>query len=384
MKKIILISFVFYSFLLWYGVNFLSFSLVDIRSIESFPPLEYILNTSFFLFGSNDFALRLPQIVFSFFNVLLFYKITFFYLKKEKDRLYATVVFMFIPGFIISSLIANKSVYLIFISLLFVNLYKTEKKLSYILLGFAVFSDYSMISLYFALIFYAVYKKDGFLLALALVFLALNANYFNYDINGKPRGHFLDLFGTFFLIFSPFVFIYFLFSVYKGFFDKKKDVVFFIALFTFLISIILSFRQRIRIDDYAPYTLVYIVYMVKYFLNSYRVRLPKLRKFYKILFVFLFTTLIVFDLALFLNRYTPAKKLGGSYYFIKPLAGILKEKRISYINSDDKNLLKILNFYGIKKGKQYKIVYFKRESKVSIFHKNRKIMEIDVSKLNTI
>ncbi|WP_459978796.1 hypothetical protein [Nautilia lithotrophica] len=384
MKKIIFISLFFYSFLLWYGVNFLSYSIVDVRSIEHFPFLNYILNFVFFLFGKNDLALRIPGVITAFVSVLLFYKITFFYLKKEKDRFFATLIFMLIPGMIISSLIVNKSIYIICLTLLFVYLYKINKAISYILLGFLVFLDYSFISLYFALIFYSIYKKDNLLLLLSLLFLAINANYFNYDIGGKPKGHFLDLFGTYFLIFSPFVFIYFLFAIYKGLLDKKRDIIFFIAFFTFIISIILSFRQRINIDDYAPYTLIYIVYMVKYYLNSYRVRLPQFRKTYKTLFIILFVSLFVFDLALFFNRYTPARNLSSSYYFIKPLVKKLKKNRINFIFSDNKRLIKALNFYGIKNGNEFKLIYKKRENKVSIFHKNRKILEIDVSKLNTI
>ena len=384
MKKVISLALPFYIFLLWYGVNFLSFSIIDVRSIDHFPFLNIILNISFYFFGKNDFALRIPGIVVGFLSVLLFYKITSFYLKKEKDKFFAFLFFMLIPGMVISSLIINKSIYIIFLTLLFVYLYKTKKIIFFVLLGLLVFLDYSFISLYFALIFYSIYKKDNLLLILSLLFLALNANYFNYDIGGKPKGHFLDLFGTYFLIFSPFVFIYFLFSIYKGFFDKKRDIVFFITFFTFIVSIILSFRQKIKIDDYAPYTLIYIVYMVKYYLNSYRVRLSQFRKFYKFVFIFLLSSLLIFDIALFLNRYTPARQLSNSYYFIKPLVRILKRNNIQYINSKNKHLLTALSFYGIKKGKEYRIIYKKRENKVSIFHKNKKILEIDVSKLNTI
>ncbi len=384
MKKGVLFSLTFYLFLLWYGVNFLSFSVTDVKSIEHFPILNDILNFSFYLFGKNDFALRLPGVTLGFLSALLFYKLSCFYLKKEKDILYGLVFFMLIPGMIISSLIVNKSIYIIFLTLLFVYLYKTQKILSYALLVVLVFADYSFISLYFALIFYSVYKKDNFLLALSLLLLTFNANYFDYDIGGKPRGYFLDLFGTYFLIFSPFVFIYFLFAVYKGVFDKKKDIVFFITFFAFIVSIILSFRQKIKIDDYAPFTLIYIIYMIKYFLNSYRVRLSQFRRFYKLLFAFLMGTLLIFDTALFFNAYTPARNLSGSYYFIKPLSKILKRKGIYRIDTKNVYLLKVLSFYGIKKGKNYTLIYKKRKNKVSIFHKNKIFLEVDVSKLNTI
>lgn len=381
--RVIFLSLSFYLFLLWYGVNFLSFSIVDIKSIEKFPILNNILDVSIYLFGKNDFAIRLPGIIIGFLSTLLFYRLTFFYLKKEKDRFFATFIFMLIPGMVISSLVINKSIYIIFSVLLFVYLYKNLKTLSYFLLSIFVFLDKSYISLYFALIFYAIYKKDNFLLILSLIFLALNANYFNYKIGGKPKGYFLDIFGTYFLIFSPFLFLYFLYSIYKGIFDKKKDIIFFIAFCAFIISIILSFRQRIKIDDYAPFTLIFIIYMVKYFLNSFRVRLPKFRRMYKFIFGVLFGSLILFDLILFFNSYTPAKSLTNSYYFIKPLVKILKEYRINYIKSNNKYLQNALNFYGIKRGDEYTLIY-KKNKKVSIFHKNKKLLEIDVSKLNTI
>jgi len=384
MKNAILVSSVFYLFLLWYGVNFLSYSVVDVRSIEHFPILQYILSVSFALFGKNDLALRIPGVVTGFASSLLFFQLTKFYLKKNRDRFFAYIIFILIPGMIISSLIVNKSIYIIFLTLFFVYLYNLKREISYILLGLFVFMDYSFISLYFALIFYAIYKKDNTLLMLSLIFLAVNANYFDYKIGGKPKGHFLDLFGTYFLIFSPLVFIYFLFSIYKGFFDKKRDIVFFIAFFTFIISVILSFRQKIKIDDYAPYTLIYVVYMVKYYLNSYRVRLPQFRTVYKTVFVILLGSLIVFDIALFLNRYTPAKKLSGSYYYIKPLVKILKKNHIDYIYSDNRRFERCLNFYGINKGSEYYVIYSKKDNKVSIFHKKKKIMQIDVSKLNTL
>lgn len=381
--RVVFLSLIFYLFLLWYGINFLSFSIVDIKSIENFPILNNILNVSIYLFGKNDFAIRIPGIIMGFLSTLLFYKLTFFYLKKEKDRFFSAFIFMLIPGMIISSLVINKSIYIIFSVLLFAYLYKNLKVLSYFLLFFFIFLDKSYISLYFALVFYALYKKDNFLLVLSLIFLALNANYFNYAIKGKPKGYFLDIFGTYFLIFSPFVFLYFLYSIYKGVLDKKKDIVFFIAFFAFIISTILSFRQRIKIDDYAPFTLIFIIYMVKYFLNSFRVRLPKFRTMYKFIFGFLFGSLILFDLVLFFNSYTPAKNLTNSYYFIKPLVKVLKEHKINYIKSNNKYLQTALNFYGINSGDKYILIY-KKNKKVSIFHKNRKLLEIDVSKLNTI
>jgi hypothetical protein len=269
------------------------------------------------------------------------------------------------------------------LTLLFIYIYFEKEKFSYFLLFLFAFVDYSFISLYIALIFYSIYKKNNKLLIYSLILLALSANYFEYSIGGKPKGYFLDVFGTYILIFSPLVFVYFLYSLYKGFF-YKKDIIFFISSTAFILSILFSFRQRIKIDDYAPFVLPYVLYMVKIFLTSYRVRLPIFRRGYKFLFIVLFSSLILFDIMLFLNKYTPARDLTQSFYFIKPLSRVLKKHHINNISCNNHYICRALLFYNVSKGNKYDLIYSKRKKIVSIFHKNKKILEIDVSKLNTL
>ncbi|NPA12076.1 MAG: glycosyltransferase family 39 protein [Epsilonproteobacteria bacterium] len=371
-----MIYFIFYYlFLLWYGVNFLSFSIIEVKGIENLWLLRYLYDFSFYLFGKSDLALRMPSIFFSALSLIIFYSIA---RERFKKPLLVAVLFSLIPGFIISSLIINKSVYLIFLTLLFIYTYIKYPKISYILLIAYVFVDYSFIALYFSLIFYAIYKKDGKMLIFVLLLLAVNANYFDYVIKGKPKGYFLDVLGTYILIFSPLVFVYFVYALYKGVF-YKKDIVFFISFFTFFLSVILSFRQRIKIDDYAPFVLPYVLNMVQIFYNSYKVRLPVFRKGYKILAAALMFSLVLFDGALFFNKYTPAKNLSGSFYFIKPLV-----KKIKYpVYCNNAYLCEALYFYGVKKGGYY-LHYAKSKNEVSIFHNGRLIEKIDVSKLNTL
>jgi len=381
--RVVVFFIFYYLFLYWYGVNFLSFSLIEAKSLHEVWFLKYVFNISFELFGKNDFALRIVPLFFSILSILLYYKISLSYFKKQKDLYFNILIFSLIPGFIISSLIVNKSIFLIFLTLLFVYIYKFNKFYSYILLFFLAFVDYAFINLYFALIFYAIYKKDTNFLFFSLALLALNSTIFNYSIGGKPRGYFLDVMGTYFLIFSPLVFVYFLYTLYKGLF-LKKDIIYFIASMAFFLSLVLSFRQHIRIDDYAPFSLIYVIYMVKIFLNSYRVRLPKFRKSYKLIFIILFSSLIIFDVAIFLNRYTPAKSLSASFYFIKPLASRLKKEKINNISCNNKYLCESLEFYGIKKGNNFRLIYSKSSQKVSIFHKKELIKTLNVSKLNTL
>jgi len=370
--------FLCYIFLYWYGVKFLSFSIFESESIDKF----WILKDFFEYIPKNDYILRLIPITLSFFSFLLYFKLSKFYLK-EKYIYFAGLTFMFLPGFIISSLIINKSIFLIFITFLFIYLLKKNRVLGYFFLALIVFVDYSLIALYFSLIFYSIYKRDTKFLIYVLILLAVNANYFNYVIGGKPRGYFLDVLATYFLIFSPFVFIYFLFAIYKGFF-YKKDIVFFIGVLSFILSLLLSFRQRIKIDDFAPFVLPYTIYMKKIFLSSYKVRLPKFRKKYRWLFIMLLGSMLLFDGMLFLNMYTPISNLSGSFYFIKPLVQYLKKNNINNISCNNKYLCKALNFYKIDLGKRYYINYSKSKKSVSIFHNNKKIITLSVSKLNTL
>jgi len=373
-----IIVFLYYIFLYWYSVSFLSFSILEVKSIEKFYLLKIILN----LFNiNNDFSLRILPLFFSFLSLLLFYRLSEIYLNRYKY--FATLIFILIPGFIISSVIINKAIFLVFFTLLFIFTFKKFKFISYILLTSYVFIDYSFISLYFALIFYAIYKKDTKFLIFTLILMTINANYFDFKIHGRPRGYFLDILGTYILIFSPFVFFYFLYTIYKGFFIKK-DILFFIGALSFLLSIILSFRQRIKIDDFAPFVLPYVIYMIKIFLTSYKVRLPRFRRGYKFLFIILFGSMFIFDISLFLNQYTPAKNLSNSFYFIKNLALVLKQKNIRKITCNNEYFCKSLYFYGLRKGNIYYLEYSIKKGKVSIFHKNKKILDIDVSNLNTL
>jgi len=366
----------YYIFLYFYSVNFLSFSIIEVESIEKFK----ILKILFEVFNiNNDYFLRIIPLFFSFLSTILFFKISEIYLQKYKYI--ATFIFLFIPGFIVSSILINKAIFLIFFTLFFIYIFKKYRFFAYLLLIAYVFIDYSFIALYFSLIFYAIYKKDTKFLIFILILMAVNANYFSYTIGGKPKGFLIELLATYILIFSPFVFFYFMYTIYKGFFIKK-DILFFIGSFTFLISIFLSFRQRIRIDDFAPFVLPYTIYMFRVFINSYKVRLPKFRMPYKILFIFLFSTMFIFDVLIFLG--IPNKGLDRSIYFVKPLVKILKKYNINKINCNNYHLCKVLNFYGINKGKEYYIKYSKSNLKVSIFHKNKKILDIDVSNLNTL
>jgi len=131
--------------------------------------------------------------------------------------------------------------------------------------------------------------------------------------------------------------------------------------------------------DYAPFVIPFLIYMFKVFLYSYKVRLPKFRVFYKVFFILAISSVMLFDIFVFFSPYTPFKK--DSILFVKPLVNFLKSNNINYIKCNNKSLQKTLDFYGIKEGNNYKLIYLKNKNLIKIYGKRKYVL--NVSKLNT-
>jgi len=378
--RVIIYFVVYYLFLFYYASN-LHIGDLEVEYLSKNYPITYIENIFLYLFGKSDFTLRLPSLILSIVSIFLYYQISKKYLKKQTDIYFSLIIFSLMPGFIIASLLFNKSIYIIFLVLLFIYAFLYYRFYSYILLLIYTIADYSFISLYLGLVFYSIYKKDTKFLIYSLFLLMINANYFNYDIKGHPRGHFIDLLGIYFAIFSPFVFIYFIYSLFKTF--KKPTLLWFISSWGLLFSIILSFRQRIKIDDYAPFVIVAVVFMVSTFFSDYRVRLKIFRKAYRVLFSFLFLSLVLFDIVLFSLKFLDLKII-NQFKYSKEIAVYLKNKNINEIYCKNNKFCKKLYFYGLEKGDKFYIFFDKTSKKVSISHNHKKIYENYVSKLNKI
>jgi len=375
----ILYFLLYYLFLIYYGLN-LNIGDFEVLYLQNHNLMNYISNFFFSIFGKNNFSLRLPSLIFSIFSLVLYQKIAEYYFKSQKEVNLTLIIFSLMPGFIIASLLYNKSVFLIFLTLFFIYTFLYYRFFSYILLAVYSLVDYSFISLYFGLIFYSIYKKDTRFLIYSLFLLMINANYFNYDINGHPTGHFLNLLLVYLAIFSPFVFIYFLYSILKAF--KKPNLLWFISSFALLFSIILSFRQKIKIDDYAPFVIVAVIFMLKIFLSDYKIRLKIFRRPFRILFIFLFSTLILFDIALLTTKFYLNKRIVTQFNYSISIAKFLFDKKINYIYCNDEIFCKKLYFYGLQKGDKYYIKFDKKSKKVSILHNETKLLDEYVSKLN--
>lgn len=348
--------------ILFYTANNLSISYKEALNVFVNNSLLTILtNSSIYIFGQNDIALRLPFIIFYLLSVILMYKITENFFKKESDRLISISIFMVIPGLLSASILVNSAIVVTFFTLLYIYYYKSVKKHSYILLVLFLFIDNSFAIFFLSLFFYSLNKKDNKLLVFSLILFGLSMGIYGFDTGGKPRGFLVDTFAIYASIFSPLLFIYFFYSIYRSGIKKDRTLVWYISTTSLFFSFLFSFRQRIYIEDYAPFVVIFLPYMIKIFFHTIRVRLPQFRyrHYYTaslVVFILSINVLLtIVNKPLYLLLENPQKHFIFKYDFIKELSYKLKSNNIDEVNSEDKKLLLRLKFYGINEGNKYYI-----------------------------
>ncbi len=317
--------------------------------------LNLILDASVTLFGQNDFALRIPFIALHLLNVYMLYLVSRDIVKKEGDVFLILLIFVLLPGVNTAALIVSKTGIVIFFTLLFVRIYQVHGKHAYYLLPLVAFLDNAFLYLSVSLIFYGHYRKDNRLLFFAIVAFAISYYFYGFDFGKEAKGYFLDIFSIYAAVFSPLMFLFFIYSLYWQFVKAhtRLPVLWFISAVTFLISIILSLRQNIRIEDFAPYAIIYAPYMVYAFYNSYRIRLPEFRKTHKAVFAVVMTTLALNTVVTFFNKPlyllvdNPKKHFAYEQHFTKELVEALKQRRIEGVHCNSRALQNKLRFYGI-------------------------------------
>ena len=323
-------------------------------------PLKFLTEFSILLFGQNDFALRFPMIITHLLSATLFYTISKEYMN-ERNRLWSLLIFILLPGVLSAALIIDEAGLIIFGLLLFIWMYqKGFKVFYYFLLIFFSFIDNSFLYLFVSLIVYSIYEKNRSLLILNSIALFISIFSFGLDVHGTPNGHFLDLLALYAAIFSPIVFLYIIFVLYRRYLLKQIDIIWFISAITFVISLLLSFRQIIPIEHFAPYLIIALPLATQTFVSSYRVRLKIFRRKYKLLFVISFILLIinvltvVFNKDIYLFIENPKKHFVYKYHVAKELAQFLKKRSIYCVNTDHK-MQQRLSFYGVAKCDNYKL-----------------------------
>ncbi len=378
---------------LLYGVHTLSISYKEATIFfDERGFLHYLVQFSTQLFGQNDYALRAPFIMMHLMSILLMYQISKFFLKREEDRILSVLVFILLPGIVSSALLVNPASVVIFFTLLFIYLFLRKKeKLYTLLLPLLLLVDNSFIILYLGLVGYGVYAKKRFIMIGASMLFLLGLYMYGFSVGGKPRGYFLDTFAAYALVFSPLIFLYFFYTMYRILVREKKSILWFISFTALMVSILLSFRQRIMIEDFAPFVVVSVPLMVQVFMRSYRTRLPELRRSHNVLFIIVFSFLLLNFYATYFNQYfyrfldKPSQHFAYKYHIAYELAQKLHALDFNAIHSDDRQMQKRLRFYKIGDSKHYKLTQsstYHDDSNVTISYISYPIISYDVTKIN--
>lgn len=355
--------------------------------------LQLLIKSSLYIFGQNDYALRLPMIMLHTTSAILLYEISKKYLTDIRSRLWLILIFILLPGVISSAILINSAGFVIFGLLLFVYIYENYSSLwvySLLFVYSVVESDF--IYLFLSLIFFALHTKDKKLLIVNTLLFIISLLMYGFDITGAPSGYFLDIIGIYSAVFTPIIFIYVFYVLYRRYFTKEIDLLWFIASVSLLLSIILSFRQRVDIEHFAPYVILGLPLAAKTFVSSYKVRLKIFRKNYKTIFTLSLVFLLLNSFVVFFNKElylfieNPKTHFAYKMHVAKELANELKRDKINCIKTDDVMALR-LKFYGVNNCDAYILVEnelkdVNRRSNVTISYKNKPIYKSYVTKIN--
>lgn len=352
--------------------------------------LHYIIQFFTTLLGQNDFSLRLPMILMHSIGAFLYYDISKSLFKRPADQVWNLLVYLLLPGINSAAIMVDGAGLVLFLLLLFLYFYKHKRTFSYMLLPVYVVIDASFAFLYLSLIFYAMEKRKTVLLFSSVVLFGISMYIFGIEIGGHPKNYFLNTLGLYAAIFSPIVFIYLIYALYRTSVKEERNLLWYLGATAFVFSLLLSFRQQMKLEELAPYILVTTPIMVKTFISSYRIRLREFRKKYRFLltvgmsFLVLSTIIIYMNKLLYLVVPKPTKHFVYNNHIVKELSAELKEMGIEGVSTQDRRLQLRLKFYGIEEDTKSRI-YIRKPLKeaeiVTIRYIGVKVAEFYVTKL---
>lgn len=344
------------------GINFfilaaqiqgLSISFFEANILYGEPSFLKSYSTFFLnIFGFNDYALRLPMIFIHLFTTTLLYGISGYYVSRTNDRLWIIFIYLLLPGVTSAALLLNVAGFKIAAVFIFVYAYLRFGYWALAVLPFFMLLDATAIFFYLTVASYGLIHKKWEMGVASLGLMIVSVLFFGLDVGGIPEGHFLDALGIYSAIFSPVVFIYLFYVLYRRYMSNERDLIWMIASSMFLISLILSFRQKVDIQDFAPYLMVALPLAAQTFFHTYRVRLPIFRRRYRLLFYSAFSLLILNALVVFFNQWlyqwikNPQSHFSYPMHVAKELANELRKENVECVSTNEK-MEKRLQFYGI-------------------------------------
>lgn len=353
-------------------------------------PLQLIINTSLSLLGQNDYALRLPIIILHLISVVLLYGISAYYVNRERDRLWIVLIYILLPGVMSAALVVDNAGLIITSLFLFVYIFLRYGRFALFLTPYLLWLDPSFAYLFLAIFIYGVLKKEYLFLGVGSIGFAISWFIFGLHIGGSPESRFLDTLGVYAAIFSPIVFIYLFYVLYRRTMAREWDLLWTIASSAFIVSLLLSFRQKVEVQTFAPFLLIALPLAAQTFLHTYRVRLREFRLRYRILFYSAFILLVINTTVVFFNQYlyrflnAPKHHFSYPMHVAKELATALDKNGIECIDANDKKLQLRLHFYGITHCESNRLDNTPsiNSKKVTISYINSPIYSIYVTKVN--
>ncbi|WP_151899868.1 hypothetical protein [Sulfurimonas hydrogeniphila] len=354
--------------------------------------LQQLVKLSLKIFGQNDFALRFVMILLHLLSAWLLYAISAKYLALERNRLWLVTVFVLLPGVVSAALVVSHAGLIIFG--LFLYIYLSQKLNDYylnVLLFLYALLDAGFVYLFAGLAIFYLFQKNKILFLYNLFLAGLSVYIYGLNISGVPSGHFLDTIGVYSAIFTPVIFIYIFYTLYRGYLNDENDKIWYIASTALLFSLLLSFRQRVELELFAPYLILALPLAAKTFAHSYRVRLTNFRKRYRAIFVLAFvflifnTLIVMFNKELYLLLDNPKKHFAYKMHIAKKLATELKAMNILCVKTSQ-DMQKRLKFYFIDKCDENVLQELKPHSNiksdVTIRYKNKILYKANVTKIN--
>ncbi len=352
--------------------------------------LHYYINFFISKFGQNDYALRIPMILLHTISMILFYQISKKYLSRSSDRLWLVAIYAMLPGINSSALIINCAGVVIVLTLLFAYLHLYYQRLSYALMPILVFVNPYFLFLFIATAIYGVMKRDRYYIVISTLAIATSIYFYGIDIGGVPQSRFIDTLALYATIFSPLLFLFIFYVLYRNLISRDWDLLWMIAIVSLVSSLLLSFRQKIDIQMFAPFLLLAVILAAARFSHSYHIRLKELRKKYKMLFILTIITLIINATIVFNSQYLylfikkPSHNFAHKMHNVQELATYLDKNNIRCVKTDKSELQLRLRFYGIDECADTVLSHTpsKNSKKVTIGYNNKPVYTTYVTKIH--
>ena len=310
------------------------------------------------LFGPSNLAVRLPFIVIHLINLLLLYLVARDLARKPIDAWLAVLIYALLPGVNSAALLINAAGVVMLLTLLFIWLLPRNRLLALALLLGASFLHEAFLLLALAVVAYGLYRRDWPLAIVAATGFAITLGLYGFDARGRPEGHFVDVFGLYGAIFSPLIFLAYIYGLYWFAIRSERSLplLWFVSATVFILSILLSLRQSLPLEDFAPYAVIGTPLLVIAFMNSWRIRLPGFRRVHSwaagvsIGSLVLLSALTFFNKPLYLLTDRPTSHFAYSHHYPAFLLSELDRHGFTALQIPHKPLARQLRFYGIASG----------------------------------